>query len=864
MEDSGPRAGSWKRDLALVVTGALLVLVGWGVAALAFDLTWPWIVAVALLLGLAVVARVAPVPSWLRIAGLAVGVIVVPVLVLLGLDAAWAELTGWRPRPWLSLGIGALVIGVAAWAYLRPLWGRRSNVIAIFCAIGVVELLVLLPPAGFWLAGVIEGSDERLRSPPSAVSNLEVVVLREDATNLDVLTANVRGWNVTPRVGRVIGDRIEWGRGGPPSVVPPADTDRVLLLLPDGGPEAGTTQPDASGTEGEIDRWLALADEATAPFIATFAVVRAPPRGERLAAWSAALGKSLEQERRGEALSFQDVPRARSVVDLAVHVAGLAPTSDQDMALAARHRPALFFSSDERFANPLNIDKLLSSGKLKLCGDRGQALGYLCDAISSPSQLNNGAHHLVFDVRDLVGTAVDSTIYVNVRRTGNRHDNAVFLDYWWYFPHNPTGAGKGAFCGAGFVLAGVTCHDHQSDWEGVTVVVDEDAESLAPTAVHYAQHDGVARYEWDALQKLWDRGDRKRFGAGIDTTLRPLVFVAEGTHASYPRSCSKRKCPIPNVPGISPLQTKSLKENTHDGTRAWAGNDDAACRSICLDALPTRGPERDPARWNAFLGRWGVPNCVMGVICTQTRPPQSPSEQGRYERPWCAVETIRLVGGDFDLDRHDKKDCENVKPAERTIRQGENLVALGDSFSSGQGAGNYEAGTDGGTNTCYRSPQAWPALVARRLRMHPLPSLACSGAVTEEVLTGRRHREAERELGQIDRVSALEPDVVTLTIGGNDARFATVLRHCVFVRCLRDYKRGSRDTVEGYVDEAAARLPAVYEALRVAAPEVPVVVVGYPRLFTQGRRRAGPWATASSATASQPPRPAISTPRLRR
>jgi hypothetical protein len=32
--------------------------------------------------------------------------------------------------------------------------------------------------------------------------------------------------------------------------------------------------------------------------------------------------------------------------------------------------------------------------------------------------------------------------------------------------------GLKAFCGAGLVIPGITCHDHQSDWEGLTVVVD--------------------------------------------------------------------------------------------------------------------------------------------------------------------------------------------------------------------------------------------------------------------------------------------------------------------------------------------------------------------------------------------------------
>ena len=44
--------------------------------------------------------------------------------------------------------------------------------------------------------------------------------------------------------------------------------------------------------------------------------------------------------------------------------------------------------------------------------------------------------------------------------------STLFLDYWWYLPDNPTGSGGGAFCGPGLVIPGISCFDHESDWEG--------------------------------------------------------------------------------------------------------------------------------------------------------------------------------------------------------------------------------------------------------------------------------------------------------------------------------------------------------------------------------------------------------------
>ena len=237
----------------------------------------------------------------------------------------------------------------------------------------------------------------------------------------------------------------------------------------------------------------------------------------------------------------------------------------------------------------------------------------LCAQVDESADLQNGADHLAFDTDELAEVRTDSTIYVNVTRSGNAHGNAVYLDYWWYFPHNPTGAGGGAFCGAGFVIAGITCHDHQSDWEGVTVVLNADSDSDSPTAVAYAQHDGVTRYSWQALEELWGRGDRARFGEGIDTKRRPLVFVAQGTHASYPTSCARDKCTVGGVPAIP--AKRPFKENRHDGGQPWFGNQDERCPSICLAALPTRR-NGERARWNAFDGHWGSTNCALGLFCS--------------------------------------------------------------------------------------------------------------------------------------------------------------------------------------------------------------------------------------------------------
>jgi lysophospholipase L1-like esterase len=159
------------------------------------------------------------------------------------------------------------------------------------------------------------------------------------------------------------------------------------------------------------------------------------------------------------------------------------------------------------------------------------------------------------------------------------------------------------------------------------------------------------------------------------------------------------------------------------------------------------------------------------------------------------------------------------------------LLALGDSFSSGQGAGNFDPATTGHGNTCFRSPYAWPQVLAPKLGLTALPSLACSSATVAEVIQNRAGGQVERRRSQLSRIAG-DPDVITITIGGNDVRFAQVLADCVFFNCKRIYAKSSGDVLVRRIDELARdTLPPAYRAIHTAAPRARLVVVGYPRLF---------------------------------
>jgi lysophospholipase L1-like esterase len=142
-------------------------------------------------------------------------------------------------------------------------------------------------------------------------------------------------------------------------------------------------------------------------------------------------------------------------------------------------------------------------------------------------------------------------------------------------------------------------------------------------------------------------------------------------------------------------------------------------------------------------------------------------------------------------------------------------VALGDSYSAGNGAGNYISSS----GDCHRSNSAYPALWASAHSPSSFTFAACSGAVTTDVINS--------QLGGLNASTGL----VSITIGGNDAGFSDSITTCV---TGTDATCVSRiNTAETYIrDTLPGKLDAVYNAIHAKAPSAKVVVMGYPDLYT--------------------------------
>jgi GDSL-like Lipase/Acylhydrolase family len=122
-------------------------------------------------------------------------------------------------------------------------------------------------------------------------------------------------------------------------------------------------------------------------------------------------------------------------------------------------------------------------------------------------------------------------------------------------------------------------------------------------------------------------------------------------------------------------------------------------------------------------------------------------------------------------------------------------VALGDSYSSGEGNPPFFAGTDGPSDYCHRSPLAFSYVLASIYGSFPF-FYACSGATTANFTTTPKDTEPPQlsEPG-VDASAAL----VTFTIGGNDAGFSHVLKACIEQKLKADFINSQTGIIGGWL-----------------------------------------------------------------
>lgn len=177
-------------------------------------------------------------------------------------------------------------------------------------------------------------------------------------------------------------------------------------------------------------------------------------------------------------------------------------------------------------------------------------------------------------------------------------------------------------------------------------------------------------------------------------------------------------------------------------------------------------------------------------------------------------------------------------------------VALGDSYSSGEGDGDFVGGTDRAADHCHRSAHAYPELLDHSQHLGSLDFVSCSGAITDDFFD--TNNEGNHEPPQSRALSA-GTKYVTLTFGGNDLGFSDVLTTCVYGKygpvtvygkpgCSKNKSLTATvaNRLKALAGKATARTPkgvrirsiaSILKRIHQLAPKARVYLADYPLLF---------------------------------
>lgn len=256
-----------------------------------------------------------------------------------------------------------------------------------------------------------------------------------------------------------------------------------------------------------------------------------------------------------------------------------------------------------------------------------------------------------------------------------------------------------------------------------------------------------------------------------------------------------------------------------------------------------------------------------------------------YEGPQPTI----AENGDF---QPDGATCRNFYRSFPTGGQVSSVASLGDSYSSGEGllaqnGASYDCGTDlisrnyyedttlgfglpwvsgyhcdlrtGSKskpsdlasrpqrvyrNLCHRTSLAYPNQIRERLGVNAVDALfaACSGATTFSITDVAQHPNSPFGVhGGQPQAQTLEdfsstrtddgdPDLITIGIGGNDAKFGEIIKQCMLRDCVADplFAQGVVSTIQ---TDVYRRVRLVLRNIRESHPTSIVTAFGYPSII---------------------------------
>ena len=345
--------------------------------------------------------------------------------------------------------------------------------------------------------------------------------------------------------------------------------------------------------------------------------------------------------------------------------------------------------------------------------------------------------------------------------------------------------------------------------------------------------------------------------------------VGRGGHESELRLVLLRRMstPVPSRGGVPVFETSLMPAR------------EVAVGAPALIAGPSRGQQAECVN----TGRRVQGACITndkGEFIVRYSVPTDAISPTSMQQDLLRVSIDDNGNGKLDLTPQ-RTAAEPVAYLQLPIAKAANYIALGDSYSSGENGdepkpGSYQQGVSKADGECHRWDQAYPYILNRDFLKNTeiadatFKTFACTGARTLNI-----HNPADPDGDSVDHRGTNKPsdtasdlkvkivddrdgdgrpdlvfvdpppsdweprqavsldsvqtelersmqnlDMITLTIGGNDAGFAETIRRCATFGC--------GEVGSSVFDEVRDRVTKVLSHLRLKAPSASVFVLGYP------------------------------------
>jgi len=175
---------------------------------------------------------------------------------------------------------------------------------------------------------------------------------------------------------------------------------------------------------------------------------------------------------------------------------------------------------------------------------------------------------------------------------------------------------------------------------------------------------------------------------------------------------------------------------------------------------------------------------------------------------------------------------------------GRTYVALGDSYAAGFGLPYPAVPTGQPVAGCSQTTLDYPRRLAATLGL-ALTDVTCSGAQTKDFYAAQSVTPSPNPQRQLDIFNTVQPDLVTITIGGNDLGFTSIAKTCLastnkgpiyshntVPSCMEYFNSsaGKADNPYDRIPAVTAKVRAAIAAVQQAAPRAKIAVIAYPAI----------------------------------